>query len=80
MCFLKKNCFQCCYGCFLFSLFFVLAKILIFSSQTNEFLRECQGAGFFEGESTRGRSKLNDRERRQAALPILIFGIEMVCL
>lgn len=60
-------------------MFSFLLQNINFSSQTNEFLRECQGAGYFEGESTRGRSKLNDRERRQAALPILIFGIELVC-
>lgn len=29
-------------------------------------------------ESTRGRSKLNDRERRQASLPILVFGNDFV--
>lgn len=31
-----------------------------------------------ENESGKVRSKLNDRERRQAALPILIFGMELV--
>lgn len=29
-------------------------------------------------ESARGRSKLNDRERRQASLPILVFGNDFV--
>lgn len=29
-------------------------------------------------ESGRGRSKLNDRERRQASLPILVFGNDFV--
>lgn len=48
------------------------------SSQTNEFLRECQGAAILDADPSRGRSKLNDRERRQAALSILIFGNELV--
>lgn len=46
-----------------------------FSSHTNEFLRECHHP---EAEATRGRSKLNDREKRQASIPILVFGIEIV--
>lgn len=49
------------------------------SSNTNEFLRECQGAALLEADSnSRGRSRLNDRERRQAALPILVFGNDLV--
>ncbi|XP_065080459.1 centrosomal protein of 104 kDa isoform X2 [Ochlerotatus camptorhynchus] len=48
------------------------------SSHTNDFLRECQGTALMENDSGKVRSKLNDRERRQAALPILIFGMELV--
>ncbi|XP_058452384.1 centrosomal protein of 104 kDa isoform X2 [Malaya genurostris] len=48
------------------------------SSHTNDFLRECQGTAMIESESGKVRSKLNDREKRQAALPILIFGMELV--
>lgn len=48
------------------------------SSNTNEFLRECQGTALLEADPNRGRSRLNDRERRQAALPILVFGNDMV--
>lgn len=33
-----------------------------------------------ENDPSRGRSRLNDRERRQAALPLLVFGNEMVCI
>ncbi|KRJ99174.1 centrosomal protein of 104 kDa isoform X1 [Drosophila yakuba] len=47
-------------------------------SNTNEFLRECQGNALLEADPNRGRSRLNDRERRQAALPILVFGNELV--
>ncbi|XP_018794859.1 PREDICTED: centrosomal protein of 104 kDa isoform X1 [Bactrocera latifrons] len=47
-------------------------------SNTNEFLRECQGTALLEADPNRGRSRLNDRERRQAALPILVFGNDMV--
>ncbi|XP_055642781.1 centrosomal protein of 104 kDa isoform X2 [Toxorhynchites rutilus septentrionalis] len=47
-------------------------------SHTNDFLRECQGTAMMENDSGKVRSKLNDRERRQAALPILIFGMELV--
>ncbi|XP_032595240.1 centrosomal protein of 104 kDa isoform X1 [Drosophila grimshawi] len=47
-------------------------------SNTNEFLRECQGNALLEADPNRSRSRLNDRERRQAALPILVFGSEMV--
>ncbi|KAG4074994.1 hypothetical protein HA402_014573 [Bradysia odoriphaga] len=47
-------------------------------SHTNEFLRECQGAALLESDPCRGRSRLNERERRQAALPILTFGNDMV--
>lgn len=50
------------------------------SSQTNDFLRECQGAAILESDPCRGRSRLNERERRQAALPILVFGNDMVNL
>jgi len=42
-----------------------------FSSHTNEFLRECH----HPEPEVRGRSKLNDREKRQASIPILVFGI-----
>lgn len=31
-----------------------------------------------ESESAKNRSKMNDRERRQAAIPILVFGNELV--
>jgi centrosomal protein CEP104 len=48
---------------------------LFFSSHTNEFLRECHHP---EPEATRGRSKLNDREKRQASIPILVFGLDIV--
>ncbi|KRG03228.1 centrosomal protein of 104 kDa isoform X1 [Drosophila mojavensis] len=47
-------------------------------SNTNEFLRECQGNALLEADPNRSRSRLNDRERRQAALPILVFGSELV--
>jgi len=50
----------------------------LFSSNTNEFLRECQGNALLEADPNRSRSRLNDRERRQAALPILVFGSELV--
>ncbi|KAH8412862.1 hypothetical protein KR009_006346 [Drosophila setifemur] len=40
--------------------------------------QECQGNALLEADPNRGRSRLNDRERRQAALPILVFGSEMV--
>lgn len=60
-----------------FNVFFFLNRILSFSSHTNEFLRECHGSMVME-ESARGRSKLNDRERRQASLPILVFGNDFV--
>ncbi|XP_031343971.1 centrosomal protein of 104 kDa isoform X2 [Photinus pyralis] len=42
-------------------------------SQTNEFLRECQ----MECE-TKTTSKLTERERKQAALPILVFANDLV--
>ncbi|XP_035904417.1 centrosomal protein of 104 kDa isoform X1 [Anopheles stephensi] len=48
------------------------------STHTNDFLRECQGTAMIEQEGGKIRCKLNDRERRQAALPILIFGMELV--
>lgn len=48
------------------------------SSNTNEFLRECQGTALLEADPNRGRSRLNDRERRQAALPIIVFGNDLV--
>lgn len=60
---------------FVISIF--VSLLICFSSHTNEFLRECQGMSS-DTEPIRGRSKLNDRERRQAALPILIFGNDMV--
>ncbi|XP_053696322.1 centrosomal protein of 104 kDa [Sabethes cyaneus] len=47
-------------------------------AHTNDFLRECQGTAMIESDSGKVRSKLNDREKRQAALPILIFGMELV--
>lgn len=51
-------------------------------SQTNEYLRECYSASATTqddaGSKVRGRSKLNDRERRQASLPILVFGNEFI--
>ncbi|EDV98770.1 centrosomal protein of 104 kDa isoform X2 [Drosophila grimshawi] len=40
--------------------------------------QECQGNALLEADPNRSRSRLNDRERRQAALPILVFGSEMV--
>ncbi|XP_055901824.1 centrosomal protein of 104 kDa isoform X2 [Eupeodes corollae] len=40
--------------------------------------QECQGTALLEADPNRGRSRLNDRERRQAALPILVFGNELV--
>ncbi|KAL7034045.1 hypothetical protein ACKWTF_007830 [Chironomus riparius] len=43
-------------------------------SHTNEFLRECH----HPEPEMRGRSKLNDREKRQASIPILVFGIDIV--
>lgn len=57
----------------------MLLLLSLYSSNTNEFLRECQGAALLEADSSsRGRSRLNDRERRQAALPILVFGNDLV--
>ncbi|XP_063698655.1 centrosomal protein of 104 kDa [Culicoides brevitarsis] len=50
-------------------------------SQTNEYLKECYAPSpTNQGEDSklRGRSKLNDRERRQASLPILVFGNEFI--
>lgn len=47
--------------------------IYCFSSQTNEFLRECQLESDFKM-----TSKLTEREKKQAALPILVFGNELV--
>ncbi|XP_012271377.1 centrosomal protein of 104 kDa [Orussus abietinus] len=43
-------------------------------SHTNEFTRECHA----ESTEAKGTSKLNDRERKQAALPIAVFGMDMV--
>lgn len=62
----------------MFNVFDVVAYTC--SSQTNDFLRECQGAAILESDPCRGRSRLNERERRQAALPILVFGNDMVRL
>ncbi|KAF5301114.1 hypothetical protein FQR65_LT08944 [Abscondita terminalis] len=42
-------------------------------SQTNEFLRECQ-----LDYDCKASSKLTERERKQAALPILVFGSDLV--
>ncbi|XP_044263745.1 centrosomal protein of 104 kDa [Tribolium madens] len=42
-------------------------------SQTNEFLRECQMDNDFKT-----TSKLTEREKKQAALPIVVFGNELV--
>lgn len=49
-----------------------------FSSHTNEFLRECHHPELNIDSSSRGRSKLNDREKRQASVAILVFGIDVV--
>ncbi|XP_051160531.1 centrosomal protein of 104 kDa [Leptopilina boulardi] len=43
-------------------------------SHTNEFTRECHT----DGADTKIPSKLNDREKKQAALPIAVFGMDMV--
>ncbi|XP_063975580.1 centrosomal protein of 104 kDa isoform X1 [Diachasmimorpha longicaudata] len=43
-------------------------------SHTNEFTRECHG----DSTDSKVNSKLNDREKKQAALPIAVFGMEMV--
>ncbi|CAD1475959.1 unnamed protein product, partial [Heterotrigona itama] len=43
-------------------------------SHTNEFTRECH----MDNTETKVVSKLNDREKKQAALPIAVFGMEMV--
>ncbi|XP_024891189.1 centrosomal protein of 104 kDa isoform X1 [Temnothorax curvispinosus] len=43
-------------------------------SHTNEFTRECH----LDSAETKVTSKLNDREKKQAALPIAVFGMEMV--
>ncbi|KAL9875202.1 centrosomal protein of 104 kDa isoform 3-T3 [Glossina fuscipes fuscipes] len=40
--------------------------------------QECQGTALLEADPNRGRSRLNDRERRQAALPIIVFGNDLV--
>lgn len=49
---------------------------LYFSSHTNEFTRECH----IDNAETKVISKLNDREKKQAALPIAVFGMEMVMI
>lgn len=38
----------------------------------------CSGPNPEPEHSERPRSKLNERERKQAALPISVFGVEMV--
>ncbi|XP_011305093.1 centrosomal protein of 104 kDa isoform X2 [Fopius arisanus] len=43
-------------------------------SHTNEFTRECH----MDATDSKTNSKLNDREKKQAALPIGVFGMEMV--
>ncbi|XP_011351567.1 centrosomal protein of 104 kDa isoform X3 [Ooceraea biroi] len=43
-------------------------------SHTNEFTRECH----LDNAETKVTSKLNDREKKQAALPIAVFGMDMV--
>ncbi|KAK0170867.1 hypothetical protein PV328_008662 [Microctonus aethiopoides] len=43
-------------------------------SHTNEFTRECH----LDGNEIKLSSKLNDREKKQAALPIAVFGMEIV--
>ncbi|XP_034174442.1 centrosomal protein of 104 kDa isoform X2 [Osmia lignaria lignaria] len=43
-------------------------------SHTNEFTRECH----MDNTESKAISKLNDREKKQAALPIAVFGMEMV--
>lgn len=48
----------------------------MFSSHTNEFTRECH----LDSAETKIISKLNDREKKQAALPIAVFGMEMVMI
>jgi len=50
------------------------SSTIIFSSHTNEFTRECH----LDNAETKVTSKLNDREKKQAALPIAVFGMEMV--
>lgn len=52
---------------------YVIIFFLFFSSQTNEFLRECQIEADY-----RTTSKLTEREKKQAALPILVFGNDLV--
>ncbi|XP_066143045.1 centrosomal protein of 104 kDa isoform X2 [Euwallacea fornicatus] len=42
-------------------------------SQTNEFLRECQ-----IDQDSKTTSKLTEREKKQASLPILVFGTDLV--
>lgn len=52
-----------------------------FSSHTNEFLkdtREDEGSATGSTGQVKPPHKLNERERKQAALPILIFGYPLV--
>lgn len=44
-----------------------------YSSQTNEFLRECLVENDYKT-----TSKLTEREKKQAALPILVYGNDLV--
>lgn len=56
---------------------------LLYSSHTNEYLREareeeCSGGSAASHPRQLHPHKLNERERKQAALPILIFGYPLV--
>lgn len=55
-----------------------------FSSHTNEYLKETReeegSATGSTGGVVKSTHKLNERERKQAALPILIFGYQLVSI